>query len=605
MFFRKEENKKKNKKNKLNKEDSIVVSEFNNEDEKEKVIYKTPKILMIDCEEKLSEKVKKNGFDVEVGTFGTKYKVETNGRRLICRLNHSMPNIIEKDVVIVNMKKDEILEKFDTKPANGLQDGTHLYINGNEKEFNPRNMASYICRSRFLKLTSKSCIFIIFTDAEENEKYRYFEVEDEFEKNNKTEKISNYSFLPVDVYTLKDSVKSTQYNIVDKTSIFRDIYKGSKQKIDCNCALYIPEYDENKCIKILENIYGDLISYVRIEEKNGILNTYVILPQCNDMYSVINNLLTDILPNIYPEMFIDFVKNTWIKDEKYMFPKVKELFKNKEIIENEYLQKLGKIEKEIEKEYDKHKFMYDIIKSSGTGDKLVYNIKECLEYIGYIKVEDCDKNGNEIKEEDLHIYSNENEYFIAEVKGVNGPAIEDDCNVIVKYKSRNCKKLNKSSIHGVVFFNYHKNVEPEKREELGFTFKEIEDSIRDEYTLVGTYEFFKAIRLYQEGLLTKEHIKKSLEIPGLFKAIPTTFEYIGKIENILKDINVLCISLQNDKIEVGNELLIVEDNNYFKTKIMSLMVENVNVEEANKNNKVGIKIDKKIFSKSSQIYLIK
>ena len=59
----------------------------------------------------------------------------------------------------------------------------------------------------------------------------------------------------------------------------------------------------------------------------------------------------------------------------------------------------------MSKEYQKYKFMYDILSSSGTGEKLVESIIECLKYIGYDTVINYDKEKeNEDNEEDLHIY---------------------------------------------------------------------------------------------------------------------------------------------------------------------------------------------------------
>lgn len=81
--------------------------------------------------------------------------------------------------------------------------------------------------------------------------------------------------------------------------------------------------------------------------------------------------------------------------------------------------------KELEEKYQKCKFMYDIISSTGTGTKLVRSVKKCLEYIGYVKVEDCDNNIED--REDLHIFKNPKGYFIAEVKEINGPHVEDGC----------------------------------------------------------------------------------------------------------------------------------------------------------------------------------
>ena len=316
--------------------------------------------------------------------------------------------------------------------------------------------------------------------------------------------------------------------------------------------------------QIISNIWTRIFTILIID----FFITLIVLPQFENMSLIIENILTEVLPFFYPEIFKDFVKDTWMDKEEYILPEIKNIIKEKENIEKEYKTKLDEINQRIKDKQEETKYLYNIISSTGTGDKLVESIIKCLEYLEYTKVDDWDKvREDDEKEEDIHIYKNEKEYFIAEVKGINGPAIEDDCNVIVKYKSRNCSKLKIPSIHGVVFVNYHKNVEPNQREELGFTSKEIKDAIRDEYTLVGTYELFKAIRLCQENIISKESIRKSLETPGIFKAIPTSFEQIGKIENILDKSKVICIPLECDKIRVNDELLIIEDNNYYKTKI--------------------------------------
>ena len=374
------------------------------------------------------------------------------------------------------------------------------------------------------------------------------------------------------------------------------------------CTFYINNYENKNTINLLENIYGDLIGYFQMfEREDKTKNTLIILPQCENMSLIIENILTEVLPFFYPEIFKDFVKDTWMDKEEYMLPEIKTIIKERENIEKEYKTKLDIINQRIKDKQEESKYLYNIISSSGTGDKLVKNIIKCLEYLEYIKVDDWDKvREDDEKEEDLHIYKSAKEYFIAEVKGINGPAIEDDCNVIVKYKSRNCSKLKIPSIHGVVFVNYHKNVEPNQREELGFTSKEIKDAIRDGYTLVGTYELFKAIRMCQENIISKEIIRKSLETPGIFKSIPASFEQIGIIENILDKINVICIPLECEEIRVNDKLLIIEGNNYYQTKIVSLMVNEIGVEKSKKGDKVGIKIDKDIPKvKSAQIYLIK
>lgn len=580
----------------INKKDNIKCE----------VTYKKPEILMLDCDKEESDRLKEKGFNIELGTFGKRYKITDQYGNKKVALNNKTGNIIEKDIVIIDMKQRDTNEEYNLENLENLEDGTYITTHERQKEFNPINISSKLCVEEFRKLRNKDSIVIIFADGEVKESYnittwknRHYSIQ--------YATISNYDFLPFNINPSESHFETQKFNIVAE-GIFKDIFKNYKGKIYSRCTFYINNYENKNTEKLLENIYGDLIGYFQLfEDKNGIRNTLIVLPQCENKSLIIENILMEILPLFYPEMLKDFVKDTWMDKEEYMLPDIKNIIVEREKIAEEYEKKLKNIEEKIELKKEGNKFLYDIISSSGTGDKLVESIIKCLRYIGYEKIEDWDKiRKDNDKEEDLHIYKNEKEYFIAEVKGINGPAIEDDCNVIVKYKSRNCSKLNVSTIHGIVFMNYHKNVEPNQREELGFTNKEIKDAIRDKYTLVGTYQLFKAIRLYQEEIISSESIRKSLETPGIFRAIPETFEEIGKIEDILDRINVICVPIKCNKLKVNDELLIIEGNNYYRTKILSIMVNENSIKEAKKGDETGIKIDKDVPKiKSAQIYLIK
>ena len=580
----------------INKKDNIKCE----------VTYKKPEILMLDCDKEESDRLKEKGFNIELGTFGKRYKITDQYGNKKVALNNKTGNIIEKDIVIIDMKQRDTNEEYNLENLENLEDGTYITTHERQKEFNPINISSKLCVEEFRKLRNKDSIVIIFADGEVKESYnittwknRHYSIQ--------YATISNYDFLPFNINPSESHFETQKFNIVAE-GIFKDIFKNYKGKIYSRCTFYINNYENKNTEKLLENIYGDLIGYFQLfEDKNGIRNTLIVLPQCENKSLIIENILMEILPLFYPEMLKDFVKDTWMDKEEYMLPDIKNIIVEREKRAEEYEKKLKNIEEKIELKKEGNKFLYDIISSSGTGDKLVESIIKCLRYIGYEKIEDWDKiRKDNDKEEDLHIYKNEKEYFIAEVKGINGPAIEDDCNVIVKYKSRNCSKLNVSTIHGIVFMNYHKNVEPNQREELGFTNKEIKDAIRDKYTLVGTYQLFKAIRLYQEKIISSESIRKSLETPGIFRAIPETFEEIGKIEDILDRINVICVPIKCNKLKVNDELLIIEGNNYYRTKILSIMVNENSIKEAKKGDETGIKIDKDVPKiKSAQIYLIK
>ena len=570
-----------------------------------KIKYDTPEVLMIDCEQDFVKKLSDNGYNIDIGTFGKIYDIFNDSTSNVCTFNNNIENIIDKDVVIIDMKQRKQMQAYRLNNIYDLEDGEYLISKENQNEFNPINMGSMKYAKDFSKLFEKDSIIIIFADIEKEIEYTIATKENgRIFKRNVT--YSNYEFLSGSVIIDENELNSKKYKIVAE-GVTKEIFKNYNGVINSKCTFYINKNVENNTINLLENDFGNLIGYIQSFEDNEIRNTTIVLPQCTDKYILIKNIFENFLPILYPDMFKDFVKDTWMDREEYLLPEIKNIIDEKETIEKEYKEKLEKMDKKIEDKKEENRFLYNIISANGTGDFLVENIIKCLNYIGYTNVENWDKEIEDGEyEEDLHIYKNDKEYMIAEVKGVNGPPIEDDCNVVLKYKIRNMDRLKVSSIHGIVFMNYRKNIEPNKREENGFSKKEIKDAKLTGYTLVGTYELFKAIRLLQENIITKEDIKNMIETPGLFEAIPKSFEYIGKIDNLLKNADVICVTLENEEINENDELLIVDGNNYYKTRISSLMVNDKKVSKAIKGNPVGIKVDQKIpEQKSAKIYLVR
>ncbi len=571
---------------------------------KNEIKYETPEILMIDCDEEFTNNIKHAGYNVVEGSFGKIYKIIGINKKA-CITNDTINNIIDKDIVIIDMKQRKTGQIYNLTEPHNLQDGRYIISREYQEEFNPINIASSNYKNDFLKLIEKNSIMIIFTDTEVKVEYPYLEKRNGF-KTTGNIKISNYDFIPHNINIVENEFESKKSKIVADGKL-KEIFKNYNGQFISKCTFYLPQSHTIHRFRLIENDFGNVIGYLEIMEKSGINNVLIMLPQCSNKEILIKNIFENVLPDIYPEMFKDFVKDTWMEREEYLLPEIKNIIDEKETIEKEYKEKLEKIAKKIEDKKEENKFLYNIISSNGTGDFLVENIIKCLNYIGYTSVENWDKEIEDGEyEEDLHIYKNDKEYMIAEVKGVSGPPIEDDCNVVLKYKIRNMDRLKVSSIHGIVFMNYRKNVEPNKREENGFSKKEIKDAKLTGYTLVGTYELFKAIRLLQENIITKEDIKNMIETPGLFEAIPKSFEYIGKIDNLLKNADVICVTLENEEINENDELLIIDGNNYYKTRINSLMVRDKKVGKAVKGNPVGIKVDKKIpEQKSAKIYLVR
>ena len=219
----------------INKKDNIKCE----------VTYKKPEILMLDCDKEESDRLKEKGFNIELGTFGKRYKITDQYGNKKVALNNKTGNIIEKDIVIIDMKQRDTNEEYNLENLENLEDGTYITTHERQKEFNPINISSKLCVEEFRKLRNKDSIVIIFADGEVKESYnittwknRHYSIQ--------YATISNYDFLPFNINPSESHFETQKFNIVAE-GIFKDIFKNYKGKIYSRCTFYINNYENKTC----------------------------------------------------------------------------------------------------------------------------------------------------------------------------------------------------------------------------------------------------------------------------------------------------------------------------------------------------------------------
>ena len=118
----------------INKKDNIKCE----------VTYKKPEILMLDCDKEESDRLKEKGFNIELGTFGKRYKITDQYGNKKVALNNKTGNIIEKDIVIIDMKQRDTNEEYNLENLENLEDGTYITTHERQKEFNPFLFLNYL-----------------------------------------------------------------------------------------------------------------------------------------------------------------------------------------------------------------------------------------------------------------------------------------------------------------------------------------------------------------------------------------------------------------------------------------------------------------------------
>jgi hypothetical protein len=564
-------------------------------------IYNKPKILTIDLNDEVIDQLKQEGFNIEVGTFGKNYSVQEGDE---CGLNGSLPYILEKDIVIVDLNRDENIIGENPYNNDVMQKANRtVYVaERGQNYFNPAYLNARVYLDEFKKIIGKGGIIITFSSRPDDEIYNLVTIERNYVAKKNHFSIDNYDWLPTK-FQIEVCCLGREVIIDDDFSVLAEsIIQGCKNEIEYKCIF--PDLVSNSYTGVLfRNSIGEPIGFLRSEQNDDNIGYYFVLPQFKDKYKVIRNLFHDVIPNLKPDLFPDFVKNNWLDNEAYIFPKIKEIISQRDKLIEEYESKLKLTESEIEQAKEEYSFLTNILISQGFDEFLVDNVMKVLNFIGYKEIVKVDEIIEGNKQEDLRITDNKR-FIVVEVKGHNGNPTEDDCQAILKYINRNMKKEGRTDIHGILIENHQKHLEPMQRNNPAYTAEQIRDALRDKYTLVDTWQLFQAARLLQEGLISFEEIDNELCKPGLFNAIPSKWNYLGKIDNYFNQIQVVGMILEAEELNRYDEIIVQNGNDYFKQIIDSIRIDDSEVEHAKQGDAISFKVERPI-SKQAKIYVIR
>lgn len=484
--------------------------------------YQTPKILLVDIDEKTTNKLIEKGFNIDTGTFGKKYKSKPGEE---CGLNGNLPFLTEKNIVVVDLKHKT--GKVGDNPVyyeeNSNADRTALFTPRGQNYFDPSIIFSYQKQKDFEKIIKNGGILIVFCDSLKEEVYYFKEYQGGIVYTHNNLSLNNYSWIPTNI-RVNNCEKGKE--IIINNNLGKKILTNYDDEIEYTCNFNIEFM--NSAYPFFSNPIDEVIGYSESIENDDDLGFIFFLPKFKDKYIPIINMFEELLPELKPELFPEFVKNSWLDDNQYIFPEVKKIIDKKEEIISKHKDYIDEINRKIDNTRKEYKFMTNILIANGYGDFLEDNIYKVLEFIGYENIKKTDEIVEDNRQEDFRIV-NENRFSLIEVKGHNGNPTEDDCQALLKYINRTMRKKGRTDIHGILIINHQKLLPPLERKKPAFTSEQISDAKRDGYTLVSTWELFKAVRLMQKEIINFTDVDKSLHQSGLFKAIPPTFKYLGKI----------------------------------------------------------------------------
>lgn len=550
-------------------------------------------LCVLDFEQDDIEKLENKGFKVYKGSAGTKVSVsypQGNYTRY-CILDYKYPsNMHEYNILVINMIHNKtvpyILENHQRKEVASKSE-VKFEVSTPSNIFDPRPYSFAVLYEELREFVQKENIIIVFADKFYETEYKLVKFGNNYYSNETTkDKFSNYSFLPN--MPLKRQKHGFKSKIVAKKGIKKLLEDFNE--LEYHQTFIMPQINEEgqttvnpNFLTLIENDSNEVISFVYSNQNS----TVFVFPDIKNKGDFTSRFLTEIAPNILPDLFILNKQNIWLSDNKYYLPGHQILVQEKELMMERQKKELEKIDETIESNKSKFKFLHDLI--TETDEKLVDAVLFMLKFIGFNNAKKVDETKDDgLFEEDIQIEI-EGKLLVIEVKGIGGTSKDSECSQISKIRLRRMKERQSTDVYGLYIVNHERFKPPHSRLNPPFNDNQIQDAINDDRGLLTTWDLYKLYINIESEIFSKEEVRECFFHYGLVN-FSKSFVKVAKVDKIFKDGKVASFEL--DGIEISNgDIIISEKNNLLKKHII-ISIEQDKIKYDNvSNGRTGISID--------------
>lgn len=563
---------------------------------------KTTRVLSIDMGQEVVDFLRKENLETYDGTFGPLVdarNVDYCWDRLPIYLEQNLPdNLHEYSVVIEDLgfERKTIpydLEQVDKQKAIADTDSSFksLCLAKPRNVFDPVPFCCFLLKSNF-ETKKGELIKIIFQAPKYEVPYSGIRM------SNNIHSIGVFSNYQNILDFTQKSLSGDRVKLVNEYRLSEILFSGLENQLSYSQTFFHPSIPKNGIydtepnphfIPLLLNEQGDIISYVYFEKKTC---TFV-LPQIENKVVLLERLFTNCLYRNFSELFPLQTKNTWLTKKEYELPEIVQLCEEKEEARQIYENTIEQKDKSIAEIRKKYNFLYAML--TETGDSLVNNVKQYLEWLGFDNVQSMDeevKEGEDLQE-DLQIHLANNELLIIEVKGLYGTSKDNECSQISKIELRRIHERKYSNVYALYIVNNERGKEPLKRQMPPFTETQIKDAEFAHRAMAYTYQLFNLYFEIETGIISKEEARNALFQNGLVD-FRSNFKSIGKPYDYFKNNKVACIELHDTILSVGDKVYFEDDRKRLNVvEIVNIQVDRQNKQTV-KDGKVGIEFNMKI-----------
>jgi len=552
--------------------------------------YEKPKVLLIDLPDEVLESTHSAGFNASGGTFGSPYKVELGDEYVPVIPKAHLPNYTEQEIIFVNLKPPET--------ANGplgsktLSKGENdWWCKCNKGEIDPRSRVMFSAKSDFNRILENGGLFVIFAEPRLLQTQVFAKIEHGSLHVREHIWADNWSFLSViGNLTINAEVPGREITVPDSDHILFQFLRNNIKDAKYTATFSPSSRFEKQWIPILHNKFGNCVGGLIVPENSK--GRILILPQISKKDDAVVTLLREVLPDLSPHLFPHIEGVRWVERDEYELVPVLNYKAGKVEVQLRAERELEELDERISKERSKLGFLHGIL--TKTDKELVVDVKSCLELIGFEKVIDVDEqiqkeDAKGPKQEDLQIHD-KSPALLIEIKGISGLPHESDTIQVVKYVSRRMKEWKRTDVRGVAIINHQRNLPAlERNNQNVFMQPQIEDAENHDIIILTSWDLFLLIRGMMKWGWAPNVIQELFYRSGRMPRYPSSYEPIGKIFSYWEKMDVVGVEITDNKLQRGDRIGYVLPRQYLEEEVLSLQVDNQDVEEAVAGQSVGIK----------------
>ena len=322
-----------------------------------------PPLCCIDIDSESKELLIKKGYSITDGSLGPiiNIKRDSYGSDVKIHYKNMLPyNLHEHDIIILDLE-NKLQGEFNqgdfttTKQADNNK--TYFISSRPATIFDFRPLSIFHMQSILDNSVPRT--IIIFTSKKYDIEYQSSTTF--FERYKNTGTLSNYPFISH--YYISDSREGRAVQLASDSPLIASMFKKFIGNIYYNQTFHTTDNNKKDYIQpLLKNKNGDNISVVQKKGKDLIL----FVPQIDNKGEFLLNFLENVAPQLRPELFPNMTNSHWLKNKMYYVPKHEELLIKKELLEQEYKEKLKEIDNKIAINSISYSFLHTMITESGT-----------------------------------------------------------------------------------------------------------------------------------------------------------------------------------------------------------------------------------------------